>query len=481
MAAVAAVVAVTLTTAGLVRDHQRAELMRTSPVGVASLADPPEEVWTLPFDRAFGRSDFVDQPTVVMDGLLVLLPTVRRDYFVLPPATGAADPAPAGFDDVTAVDPASGEVAWQVPVGEDPECGPSGYDATIRTGLLTCVQGPPDAREVLAIQPDGGTSLRRAGLSDDEQLVPGPAGLVVRLRRLGDPVEPPPAPVCDPEGVCDSLLLTEGRDVRVTGEDPLTGAELWRERVAFEPREAASCFTPWTGTDGAQELDLDHVTASAGAETVAVEGCGVQATLSADGVRLDTAGERQAGRPAWVTELGSGRFAVESGSSTSFLVDGAGAVLGTVAGYPQPVEASPDAPDDLLFPSSMNGAGFDAVREDGTVLWTERYATRVLLSARDVVVADRGSKLVGLDRDTGAEVWEWEHDDPRGLGLFRTVTDGETVASVYLPQDDAARGELVAIDLATGKERWAVPVAGPVVAVDGNLVAITPNGLHGLG
>jgi outer membrane protein assembly factor BamB len=107
--------------------------------------------------------------------------------------------------------------------------------------------------------------------------------------------------------------------------------------------------------------------------------------------------------------------------------------------------------------------------------------SRLALAARDVVVVNRGNRLLGLDRATGAKMWEWADDDPRGLAGFRTLTDGEIIAEQLLPQDGTGEGALVAIDLGTGDELWDVPLAGSVVAVDGYLVEFTSDGVRGLG
>lgn len=456
-AAAVVVVAVALTAVDLVRDHRRAELMRTSPVGVASLADPPEESWAVPFDASFGGDAFVDQPVVVMDGALVLLPATVQDVQVLDPSTGAMEPASAGFADVTAVDPATGDVLWRVPVDENPACGPVSYDASARTDLLTCLQGPDDAREVLTITPDGGTRVRPAEQADGERLFVGPEGMVVRVR-----------PADEQAG---------HHEVRVVAEDAVTGTERWTEDVDLTPIEGYVCTDQ--GEPGQEAAPYLNVLA--GTETIVVQGCGRSVTLSVDGLRLDQPGDDAPGEQTWVTELGAGRFAVQVSAGESVVVDETGAVLGALDGFAQRADTSPDAPADLWFVGRPSGTGFDAVREDGSVAWTEQNGTRVLLAARDVVVMERGSRLIGLDRGTGAQLWEWTDDDPRGLSRFRTVTDGETVATLNLPHEGGGKGALVAIDLGTGEERWSVPVTGTVVAVGGHLVEVTADGLRGLG
>ncbi|MEV0949939.1 PQQ-binding-like beta-propeller repeat protein [Promicromonospora sp. NPDC050249] len=482
-AVVAAVVAVTVVVVDLVRDHRRAELMRTSPVGVESLADPPAETWAVRFDTPVEPGDGIsmDQQVVIMDGLLVVPPTNAQSYWV-DPVPGPGGPVPPGFDEVVAIDPASGGVAWRVPLGERPTCGPTGYDASTSTEVLVCVQGADDAREVLTIAPDGSTRTRPAELAEGEHVFPGPDGTAVRTVRTGDPggeVE------CDVSGTCSSGYLTPGRDVRVTAEDAGTGAERWTSTVAFDPMNSMNCQgTPdsggWPTADSA--MDPDVVTVSAGAETVVVDGCGVSATLSASGIRLDLVGGTGLTTPAWVTELGPGRFAVEAEWLGTTVVDETGKTLHTLDGSIRTEATSPDAPADLWFvKTTTEASGFEAVREDGSVVWSERYGQSVLLAGRDVVVVNRGNRVVGLERTTGAELWSWSSDDLTEMLRFRTLTDGETVALEYLSRDGSSDGLLVTLDLDTGRQLWHMPMTGPAIAVDGRLVEFTPEGVRGLG
>jgi outer membrane protein assembly factor BamB len=480
VAAVVAAVALTTAAVDLVRDHRRQELMRTSAVGVASLADPPEETWFVPFDVAAEPGREVHQQLVTMDGLLVLPPGPALDYWI-DASSGVAEAAdPPGFEDVVAVDPGSGDVAWRVPVGEDPTCAPIGYAGSISSDVLVCVQGPGGAREVLTIGPDGSTRVRPADPAEGEQVFPGPDGTVVRTLRAGGPAGEAD---CDPLTGCPPEAMAKGHDLLVTAEDARTGAERWSDTVEFDPALSYSCQAAIEpgGSPTESAFDLDVVTVRTGAETVVVEGCGVSATFSTPGARLDLAGGTELSPPVWVSELGSGRFALADGPARSVVVDAAGEILRTLQGTVQAPAVSPDAPDDLAFVTSSSDPGFEAVREDGSVAWTERYATRVALAGRDVVVADRGNRLVGLDRETGTELWSWTNDDPSGLTNTGAFTDGEAVAVEYLAQDDAAQGKLVGLDLDTGEQLWDVPMTGMAVAGGGHLVELAPEGVRGLG
>jgi hypothetical protein len=475
--AVVAAVAVTAASVDLVRDHRRAELMRTSSIGVASLADPPEEIWSVPFDVPAGEDSGVhlDQQVVVMDGLLVLPPTSAANY-PTDPATGTFEALP-GFTGIAAIDPGSGEVAWRVPVEENPVCGPTGYDASVSTEVLVCVHGPEDARQALTIAPDGATRSRPLDLAEGEQVFPGPDGMVVRTVRTGAPIG---QLACDKWRNCPPGIADEGRGLLVTAEDAGTGAERWTSTVEFNMMLLDSCQT-WSD-DSDPTTDPDLTTVNIGVESVAVSGCGVSATWSVAGTRLDLAVDVADPYQTWVVELGSGRFAVQGISSQeTVVIDTAGNTLRTLDGWAQSGVTAPDARDDLWFVTQPSGNGVSAVRDDGSEAWSERYGSRVTLAGRDVVVVDRGRRLVGLDRATGAELWTWTNEDPRGLASFRTLTDGETVAVQFLRQDGVGGGALVAIDLATGEELWDVPMTGTAVAVDGHLVEFTPDGVRGLG
>ncbi|MFJ3402927.1 PQQ-binding-like beta-propeller repeat protein [Promicromonospora sp. NPDC090134] len=488
-AAAVAVVVLGVTAVDLVRDHRRAELMRTSPIGVASLDDPPAKAWTVPFDVAAPDGDqlFMDQQQLLtMDGLLVVPPGTTRGV-VQDVGTGAINPAPVGFEDVVAVNPGSGEVAWRVPLGGNPVCGPSGYDASVSADELVCVQGPADAREVLTIAADGGTRTRAADLADGEQIFPGPDGTAVRVVRTGTAAE---EVVCD-LGACTPSVLTEGRDVRVVAEDAVSGDERWTSTVEFAPADTINCQR--VGNEFEQgSVDADQVTVYTSAASVTVDGCGIWGALSMRGVRLDLASDAGAeveidagtGMPTrgWVTELGPDLFAVEYDPMRTVVVDGAGKVQRTLDGWLRGGNVSPDAPDDLWFVTTRSGGhGFVAVREDGSVAWKDLNSQSVLLVGRDVVVADRGSRVVGLARDTGEQVWSWESGDMAGMSRYRALTDGETVVLEHLRQVGSGSGLLVALDLGTGEQVWDAPLAGSAVAVDGHVVEVGPEGLAGLG
>ncbi|MDR7383147.1 PQQ-binding-like beta-propeller repeat protein [Promicromonospora iranensis] len=483
VAAGVTVVAVTVAAVDLVRDDRREDLMRTSPVGVASLAARPTETWTVPFDTLAEQvQGMPTEQQVVTMGRLLVVPPAKAQRPWSAPSPDRGEPVLPGFEDVVAIDPERGEVVWRVPLGERATCGPTGYDASTSTEALVCVHGADDAREVLTIAPDGSTRARSADLAPGEQVFPGPDGLVARTSRTGEPAR---AVQCDPAVGCSPEALTTGRDLLVVAEDARTGTARWRAVVEFDPMNSMNCQAAvepgdWPAVGSA--VDTDVVAVRAGAETVVVDGCGVSATLSVSGTRLDLAADADGSVPAWVTELGPARFALEGEGPGTTVVDEAGETLQTLDGSVRVGPTSPDAPDDLWFVTTRtDGSGFEAQREDGSVAWSERYGWSVLLAGRDVVVVDRGSSVVGRDRSTGRELWTWGRDDLTGLTRYRTLTDGEALALAHLSRDGGGEGRLVTLDLDTGRQLWEMPMTGPVVAVGGRLVELTREGLRGLG
>ncbi|WP_275002199.1 PQQ-binding-like beta-propeller repeat protein [Promicromonospora iranensis] len=482
-AAAVTVVAVAVAAVDLVRDDRREELMRTSSVGVASLADPPAEIWRVPFDTLpeQGQDMPLDQQVVTMGPLLVVPPAKAQSQWVAP-APDRGEPVLPGFEDVVAIDPERGEVAWRVPLGDHPTCGPTGYDASTSTEALVCVHGADDVREVLTIAPDGSTRARSADLAQGEQVFPGPDGLAVRTSRTGEPAG---AVACEPSVGCSPEFVTTGRDLLVVAEDARTGTARWRAVVDFDPMNSMNCqATVESGERLTVEsaVDTDVVAVRAGAGTVVVDGCGVSATLSVSGTRLDLAVAADGSSPAWVTELDPGRFALQGEGPGTTVVDEAGETLQTLNGWVRVDATSPDAPDDLWFVTTRtDGSGFEAQREDGSVAWSERYGWSVLLAGRDVVVVDRGNTVVGLERSTGAELWTWSRDGLAGLARYRTLTDGEALALAHLSRDGVGEGRFVTLDLDTGEQLWDMPTTGPVVAVGGHLVEFTREGVRGLG
>src|SRR5690606_4769624 len=220
-------VAVTLTAVDLLREQRRAELMAGSPVGVVSLSSPPEETWSLPYDRSGASvAPGLDQQVVVMDGLLVLPPATVYD--AVAQHGGGPGEGPPGFDGVAAVDPASGEIASPA----------AAYEATLTADLSTWRHGPAGERESAAIGAAGAARTRPADEGENETVCPGPDGSVVRARRTGPP---PRKAVCEATGVCTPRAVSDGRDVRVVLEDATTGTERWRADVAFTPVDAIAC------------------------------------------------------------------------------------------------------------------------------------------------------------------------------------------------------------------------------------------------
>jgi outer membrane protein assembly factor BamB len=104
------------------------------------------------------------------------------------------------------------------------------------------------------------------------------------------------------------------------------------------------------------------------------------------------------------------------------------------------------------------------------------------VAADEVVVADlavvvlRGGQVAVLDAATGAERWHYRPDD--GLATARVSdSEGVVVVSTWL---DRGLYDLVALDLASGEERWRRRVVGALVQVIDELVFVAETDPVGL-
>ena len=216
-------------------DHERMERMRDIPGGVADLSSQLAETWA--WSGAVGPGESTTDVAVLGDVL-----AVESD------------------DGLVALDPATGEEAWTVPLRADADCGPM-VPATWpdpATPSLVCLQGTGGDREVVAVGPDGPTSAPRALDAADARRygVPhtGPAGMVLRARRVG------PAPAVDVGGaVCTSAgectgTVSAGRDIVLRAEDAATGEERWsRDRPVPGGGGATQCTRTFGASWGSSE------------------------------------------------------------------------------------------------------------------------------------------------------------------------------------------------------------------------------------
>jgi outer membrane protein assembly factor BamB len=235
-----------------------------------------------------------------------------------------------------------------------------------------------------------------------------------------------------------------------------------------------------------------------------VSGCGIDASFTPSGTRLDTPASAAARRPLFayqnVLPLVDGGYLVRwdahvngAPQESDKLLRPDGSVLREVDG-------------DVLDPWATDGTGRGphvlrmgyetvAVDQDGDELWRADLQSIALLvrTPEVLVVADDALHLHGLDAATGQRRWLSER--PLGAGGDRmygsaegtvqaAFTDGKVVA-VVLPDWDSSNRRWVAFDLASGTPLWEREYTeggwGAEFAVNGRIVRWSPNGLKGLG
>lgn len=489
---VAAVLAIVLGT-GLVvdgvRDDARVERMRDVPGGVVDVTSPLEETWSW-------DGDTISQDSLA-DGDLVQV-AVLGDLLVLETDGG-----------LLALRPATGEEAWTVPLGADPECGPTGtpWWSELVTSAVVCLQGSGPGREVIAVGPDGVASAPRTLEVGDARRHgvphPGPDGTVLRAVRVG------PASAVDlGDAECADRVectgtVEAGRDLVLRAEDAVTGEVRWSTTVPFRAMEAEDCRAVPDGQsdDGrpSDELDADAFSTWATADLVIALGCGVPwAVLSADGVRL---GDQAAG-PTSAVSLDTGGYVVETSevsddAVSSTLFSSSGEVVAEIAGYVSRPETVDEPDATTLLAADPSGARLLSYGVDGTLRWdvaVEERGTGFLAQVAGTAVRLTVDGTVqGLDLATGDPWWSWDPpvgEDGRPQGhaeVSQAFTDGRSL--LLLLHGGSVGAGLVSLDVASGDVVWDGSADGVVspgqdaglVAVDGNLMEVRPTGVRGIG
>lgn len=492
LAPVAAVLAVVLGT-GLsvdgVRDGARTERMRELRGGVTDLSSPLAERWR--WEGLVGSRSAID------DGLGNQV-AVLGDVLVL-----------ESEGELVALDPDTGEEAWTVPLGEDPDCGPLGAAGWVETAtpVLACLQGPRADRAVTVVGPGGVVSAPRVLHAADTRRYgkprPGPGGTVLRARRAG-PTPPADAgdAVCTDTGECTGTVEA-GQDLVLRAEDAATGEERWSVTVPFRATQAGQCNnwlgTSWDGSgnmvDLEQMLDPGAFGARIAADLVQLYGCGIEAAVTPDGVLLGTDIEPGTGS---VTSLAAGGYTgfTFDGEVETVLYAANGDVVGEIAGYALEASVTDGAgPRTYLAASAQR---LRAHETDGTPRWEVPMSADVqlfLAQVGDTAVVMTGAGTVrGLDLATGDERWMRDSSADIGGGYLqemfvsRAFTDGQ---SVLLVSEDGSGGTgLVSLDVASGDVVWEQRAATggtaqgfetSLIAVDGNLLEVTPAGVRALG
>ena len=490
-AAVVGVLAVGAAVVSTVVERNRETGLRGAPGGVLDLATEPSEAWALEGSARRGTG------LIATMGRLVVVQDV---------------------DGLAAVDAESGRPRWRVggDVGQG-SCGPSpDYLGTgIRpysTDLLVCVAADRGSDEsvVAVIDGEGSVVSRRTVDHGDGALFPGVDGGLLTATWVDEADEPRGADVLiDPQSgsLTDGQVIEDGYDLEVRLEDAATGRVRWEQTVAFEPVTDPYLCARWVGaSDDEARVDLrGGLSMGATPRMIWVSACGIDASFTPSGTRLDTPQVAEPGRRA--SELDRERVQP--------LVDGGFIVRWDTRGDREPSHADTllradgtvvrEVDGDVLDPWATSGAGAGlhvlrgegetvGVDRDGDELWrTDVPAVAVLVRTRDaLVVADDTLHLVGIDPATGERLWRSEQ--PMGAddvvydsaeGTVQSVfTDGRVMALV-LPDWESSNRRWIAFDVHSGDQLWEREYVssgwGAEFAVDGRIVRWSPTGLAGLG
>lgn len=443
MAALAAcvvlVLAVVANVVELRRDRERAARLEGLPGVVDSLAEPLTEQWRT---EGWVTTDL---------GEHLLLDTP---------------------DGIRAVDPATGETAWELDgevrarLGVD-HCRLPG------DGAFLPGEDRPPSEVVVCVPP-----LWGAG-SDT-----GDVGLLVVEVRTGEilrTLETSGRPLTlewlDDEGVVLLLATPEGT-VRAVAWDLATGV------LRFDTTTRTPVFRPGGGDEGLLNWQrFDDVAALTGSTgDVAVD-----LTTGAE-VTWSDADDSPTGEIR--VELADGstlvwEWSVDDGSG--YVEDASGELRFRLSDSPTlPLVDDGAVPDVLVVQGEEGLRGHDVAT--GEVLWSSEVPDGFGLLAIDgTLVVANGGRTVAIDLRDGTTLWE---ADSGSFGYPATPTDGELLLRLEQVTDPLRTGgvddsALVARSIRDGREVWRVPLGVPAHDVmttrDGHVVVSTDEGVIGLG
>lgn len=474
--------------------QSRADLarLREAPGGVAPMLTAPAETWSLDGVEPGGLE--------VLDGTLVL----------------------SDGDDVVAHDLGSGEERWRTDAGAPVVCGSAFFGYGLAAGVpardrLVCLTDLQDlldepasvtsptphvASAVLVLDADGDVVGRRDLDAADGVAMPGPDGSLVRVHRVGAvPAEHGAEIEMDPT-TGEPADVPPGRDVVVVLEDAVSGEVRWRRELPFSDGPGWGCIG-WTADGGTERTlaDLERLWAFAVGDLVQVDGCGVSAWFGADGTRLDDAehaGDSVVPLPDGALyrdptgQAGWGYGGTPSPDVTPAVLAPDGAVLWEPPGPLYTVAAADGRDTGLRL--VRDGIDLAAYGPGGERLWSSTGAgtpDRVLTVAGGVVVVPRVGDLVALDAATGQERWTLESDavrdpgatdDAGSLDWTTAFTDGDRL--IATTRDWSGRDQqLVAVDLTDGEVVWRSTVGADAwpLAVQGALLVVEDRSVTRLG
>lgn len=508
-----------------VAEQHRLDRLAVAPGGVVDLSAPPSTTWQF----APGADLW---PVAQLDGLLVVAE-----------AGGAADPdAAADWRDqarLHALDPETGEERWSLDVAGARACGTTmsliagDVPRLDPVDELVCVQRADDGWAVLVLDGDGEVRAQRAlqgvdevtpvfGSADSEEgdavvVTPTADGGLVRAQRVGEKGRQRDL-VDEGEGTSVPDGAVKARDVHVVVEDAVTGDVRWEATLPAErvTRDGWYPCATWSD-DGTEPGPLEDGTlqVTAGATMVSLAGCGMDAQLTPDGVRLDRdwpaedgdapEGDETVRTEAVVATVGGGyavppRLGTRDDDGAAERDDEAWTLLGAdtaVAGELTGPLMDPWASDgtDVGVALSPSGGRLVAQGTDGGErAWEAEVASPVGVLAQaggTVLAMGNDSRVVALDAGTGAELWSSHVGAGTGdvfgagteLGAYvhAVYTDGHRAVVVTPGWSDGGSGaEWTAYELRTGDVVWrqdmrdgyalVLPIGGHLVRWDGATV-----------
>ncbi|MFP3713407.1 PQQ-binding-like beta-propeller repeat protein [Puerhibacterium sp. TATVAM-FAB25] len=528
--AVAAALVVSTGVATSVAEQHRLDRLAASPGGIVDLSAPPTTTW-----RFAPGADL--WPVAQLDGLLVVAE-----------AGGAEDPdAAADWRSqarLHALDPENGEERWSLDVAGVRACGTTmslvagDVPRLDPVDELVCVQRADDGWAVLVLDGDGEVQAQRAlegvdevspvfGSADSEEgdavvVTPTADGGLVRAQRVGERGRQPGLVEEGEDGTWVPDGAVKARDVHVVVEDAVTGDLRWETTLPAErvTRDGWYPCATWS-EDGTEPGPLEDGTlqVTAGATMLSLAGCGMDAQLTPDGVRLDRdwpaegddAPERdETVRTEAVVATVGGGYAVPSrlGSRDDddaaerdgeawTLLGADTAVVGELAGPLMDPWAS-DGTDAGVALSPSGGRLVAQAADDAERAWDAELASPVGVLAQaggTVLAMGQDSRMVALDARTGAELWSSHvgtgSGDVFGAGtemgayVHAVYTDGHRAVVVTPGWSDGGSGaEWTAYELRTGDVAWRQDMRDGyalVLPIDGHLVRWDGATVEGLG
>ena len=322
-----------------------------------------------------------------------------------------------------ALDPATGQVRWSVPVDDDHFCRPP---SGIGSGTMDSATAKGPERVLCAAIADGTIQLRDVATGDvvTTMTVPWPEWHAILI-----------------DGAVVAFGVDEEGHAVARSTDPATGGVNWtyRGEAAIPPGGDGFGTVVGPGTvglvAGAWSVSLNATTGEPVARSGAVEQRPVRL---AGGFSAIQSSALHGPPDAW-----SVRVLAPDGTE-----------LLRVPGLLEQPLVDDGSMRGLVFVRNLSTNAIDAIDvTTGATLWSHGgFRPDVLVDQHLVATTDIGGKLLVLDAATGEQIWTAQLHLPN-YGLA-PITDGVNVLTL---EDAAGQPNLVARDLATGSVVWAEP------------------------